>query len=1055
MASSADRAPPSAPPSSSTFVRLCRIAAVQPPTAEPPPRASSSLKRRRPEEAPEGHAGGAAEASRNTQEALLLQLGMLTARLGANLEVAARLFPDMAPDDGLLGVSLLDGCTLYGYRGGSGSGGGAAEVVVGIDRIQARPVPLGRLMLSRMGPDAVLCLRPFESPAWTYEARRQIFGARSPGAEPVVVRLQTDDPSAEAEITGGTLRSLLLPDEDGRPLIDPRHELWVGWSEQRGWSGHADAAAEVTPRVTFALRRLDCAVRFMRAFMCGDSILDGVSSEPSSSSSSSSSTNQGSGGGSLRLHPSAHLGARRHAKLQAVSVFCQRFIAAASSQAACPFMLPMQPCMNPASWLGLPWSLRVAEPCCRVTLQTADEARAAGDVLLAFRPECWPCHVCAGEAARSSSDGAVRITLGTLLRHVETTAGLRANAELDCSVWGRYPTSVPWLSEMFIRPHSRAPHPAAPRSFCIFGCCGNEGSAAPPRPGLASFLLIHGSFDPEQPARAEHFLRHVLCPAVVAAVTPARAASLLRRRALALCAYLGWCCDQMTAPSRPGGMPRGPLYPRRLDLDSPVLTFVDMDGLLGYACPGLGRALPPPPTDPDFCLQCHGSRPCLCTLEGPRAELCEAPQRTCPSAVTSPESLRWWVAAADAFREELGMAPLSPERVLPLAVAARGVWRALERACVPRCPGCDARYELVSGCTHVHCDACGTRHCHACARRFPVHVSPRSPAAMQAALADAGLTAGQAADLFALSPDREFYLRSGETEQEAAATEFMHGEDPMVHAVPCHLSMSSSCCPLYLEERLEQNEEHALDDWPDDQSPDRPPLVLQSLRMLHGDGARLCPAGIREALGGSLAPSSWLQAAPGSSSPLDRSAIDVLGEMACAASGAPPKDRRIVGTGVILRATAALHRTLVRATQAPGQDDAGAILFPLLLFAGRRELLGCGTGGSVLAATSAPPLTALRFLAWLLLPVRRMPLHQHLCVTMAHFAATYPAEKVDYAVPCPTKAITLPVPADKPLLFVAYDIGLMLRAPADDQEMSEQGERDETLSEQGERDAEI
>lgn len=404
----------------------------------------------------------------------------------------------------------------------------------------------------------------------------------------------------------------------------------------------------------------------------------------------------------------------------------------------------------------------------------------------------------------------------------------------------------------------------------------------------------------------------------------------------------------------------------------------------------------------------------------------------------------------DAFRDKLHTERLSPECAMSLAVAARGTWRLLEQACVPRCPGCDARYELVGGCTQVHCDACGTLHCHACARRVPTHGTFADPKAIEAAMRTAALTAEETADIFALTKHQELYLRS-ETREELLAFnwKFASDEETDKHTVPC--VQSSSFCPLYVEERLAQNEDFALDDWRPDQGVDAPPLILQSLRMLDGKGASLCPVGIAScfaALGAEVgggasqassmaqrlcAESSWLLAGmPMIDGVPCRPALEVLGEMALVSAGSfegsSSSDRRIAGMGIVLRASSTLFRavTLIRDAdmrlRREGRPSALDLLFPLLLFAGRREL-----AENSLNATdpSPPPLTALRFLAWLLLPVRRMPLHQHLCMSMAHFGSVFNDTTSAAVMDAKMRLLELPVPGPGPLLFASYDIGAM------------------------------
>lgn len=369
----------------------------------------------------------------------------------------------------------------------------------------------------------------------------------------------------------------------------------------------------------------------------------------------------------------------------------------------------------------------------------------------------------------------------------------------------------------------------------------------------------------------------------------------------------------------------------------------------------------------------------------------------------------WWVACASRLASalrEAGCGPssdvdsgshrpalgrLSAAQARRLGVAARGVWRLLERACVPRCPACDTRYHLAEGCTHVHCEACGTHHCHACLRRFPSHLSPGSEPAMRAALAASGTTTVEAADTFALSLDREMYLRDPGRFGGARPT-FQYGESPLAHAAPC--SAGSTFCPIYIEDRLLDNEETSLEDVQPAPGAEEPVPVLQSLRLLHGSGARLSLGRAGGVLHSPAPPPAWLL-------PAGLPAMRVLGRMALAGAGeeavqgdGAEEREKAAGMAVILRTTAVLSRALPQ-LENEAQDSLDTLtgdssqsllgwLFPLLLFAGREQLrqdLG--------AEASTPHLTALRFLGWLQLPVHRRPLHEHLCVSIAYHATVF------------------------------------------------------------------
>jgi hypothetical protein len=145
--------------------------------------------------------------------------------------------------------------------------------------------------------------------------------------------------------------------------------------------------------------------------------------------------------------------------------------------------------------------------------------------------------------------------------------------------------------------------------------------------------------------------------------------------------------------------------------------------------------------------------------------------------------------------------------------------------------------------------------------------------------------------------------------------------------------------------------------------------------------------------------------------------MEILGEMALVAGGEEQtaQNRRTAGMGVVLRVTAVLARALMRLNDdedaaeeegapslrseplLPGRSQSSVMawLFPLLLFAGREQLLDDAREAppsearAAPAHSDAPPLTALRFLAWLLLPVRRRPLHEHLCTSLGIYAAVH------------------------------------------------------------------
>jgi hypothetical protein len=399
---------------------------------------------------------------------------------------------------------------------------------------------------------------------------------------------------------------------------------------------------------------------------------------------------------------------------------------------------PFQPRVSQAEPMPSP-----APPYCIIMRAFGDELEEMMDT-----PPLWiwmeapmsVCDSCQRAASENSTSSGMTFAAQNLVRYLQAQCGLRWESSPGGGVFGLQLSAAPVLLAYMTPSGSESKE-------CLFGCTASARSIE-----LVREIVAHGIYA-AQPTLARVAVVDRIADRVMEA---ARGSTHHETRisTAAAAAYLRAIADSVRAtvvmPER-----RGLFALRRVDIRAPVArlpAWIDAGsrsdltpiGAGSRAESANGSSQPAAPA-PAWCHRCKMTAPCLHAVR-----LIATPDernvtgkahwdlmRACVDDETR-EQMDFWMTMVCEYRVALaaegGMhpVPVMGSELYATAMACMVTARALDLACIPRCPTCGTAYQMDAGCTHIRCSACGDHHCHCCMRRFVDHRQPTTLSSLRA-----------------------------------------------------------------------------------------------------------------------------------------------------------------------------------------------------------------------------------------------------------------------------------------------------------------------------------
>jgi len=497
---------------------------------------------------------------------------------------------------------------------------------------------------------------------------------------------------------------------------------------------------------------------------------------------------------------------------------------------------PFQPRVSQAEPMPLP-----APPYCIIMRAFGDELEEMLDsapLWISMEARMSVCDSCQRAAAENSTTSGMTFAAQNLVRYLRAQCGLRWESSPGGGVFGLQLSAAPVLLA-YLTPSG------AESKECLFGC-----TASARRIELVREIVAHGIYAVQPTLARIAVVDRIADMAMEAARGSTHHETRIATAAAA--AYLRAMAESVRAtvvlPER-----RGLFALRRVDIHSPVARLPAWIEAMPAAEADSQPAAPaPPPLTPAWCHRCKTTAPCLHAVR----MLATPDERRATGQVhwnlirasvddETREQMDFWMTMVCEYRLAMGAEgnlhpdPVQGSELYATAMACMVTARALDLACIPRCPTCGTAYQMDAGCTHIRCSACGDHHCHCCMRRFVDHRQPTTLGSLcaetrsflaeqRAAPHDASGPLGvcpiehpsDVAELFALNPAVQRAL-ADVTEQDADASQrALECSDRFYHAVRSSgdaSSWRSTTCPLVPDDVAlwDPDDDDTFYDWDD------------------------------------------------------------------------------------------------------------------------------------------------------------------------------------------------------------------------------------------------